>query len=234
MISDHADNPVHLGRILITRDEIETRVRELAQEISADYSDRTPIFISLLKGGFIFLADLVRHLTIPHEIDFITVRSYAEGFARSERIEIINDLRRSVAGRDVIIIDGIVDTGHTLSVLEQLLTERSVRSLRVCTLLDKPACREITVQVHYVGFRVPDVFVVGYGLDFMERFRNLSYIAELVPFAVRADGAPAKAAREAAKRRKSAEHPSPPRRGAAAGGKPENPHPTETGRKREP
>lgn len=183
MISDGADNPVHLGRVLISRDEIETRVRELAEEISADYAETTPIFISLLKGGFIFLADLVRHLTIPHEIDFITVRSYGSGFERSERIEILNDMVRSVAGRDVIIIDGIVDTGHTLSVLEELLKGREVRSLRVCALLDKPSCREIPVSVHYVGFRVPDVFVVGYGLDFMERYRNLSHIAELIPFA---------------------------------------------------
>jgi hypoxanthine phosphoribosyltransferase len=193
MISEGTGNPVHLGRVLISRDEIETRVRELAREISTDYAGRTPVFISLLKGGFIFLADLVRHLTIPHEIDFITVRSYGSGFERSERIEIVNDMARGVAGRDVIVIDGIVDTGHTLSVLEELLLGRKVRSLRVCALLDKPSCREITVPVHYVGFRVPDVFVVGYGLDFMERYRNLSHIAELVPVA-RGEAAAAAAA----------------------------------------
>jgi hypoxanthine phosphoribosyltransferase len=175
---------VQIGRVLITQEEIDSRVRELANQISADYADRNPVLISLLKGGFIFLADLVRRITIPHEVDFITIHSYRDGFARSERIEILNDLKRSVSGRDVIIIDGIVDTGHTLSFLEQILEERRIRSLRVCALLDKPSCREINVPVDYVGFKVPDVFVVGYGLDFMERYRNLSYIAELLPGAV--------------------------------------------------
>ncbi len=183
---------MQIGRVLITREEIETRVCEIADQISADYADRNPVLISLLKGGFIFLADLVRHITIPHEVDFITVHSYREGFTRSERIEILNDLKRSVSDRDVIIIEGIVDTGHTLSFLERMLEDRRVRSLRVCTLLDKPSCREITVPVDYVGFKVPDVFVVGYGLDFMERFRNLSYIAELTAAPV----APAAAAPE--------------------------------------
>ena len=170
---------VQVGRVLITREEIETRVREIAGQISSDYADRNPVLISLLKGGFIFLADLVRSITIPHEVDFITVHSYRDGFTRSERVEILNDLKRSVSDRDVIIIEGIVDTGHTLSFLERMLEDRRVRSLRVCTLLDKPSCREIKVPVDYVGFKVPDVFVVGYGLDFMERFRNLAYIAEL-------------------------------------------------------
>jgi len=172
---------VHIGRVLITREEIDSRVRELADQISADYADRNPVLISLLKGGFIFLADLVRHITVPHEVDFIAVHSYQDGFSRSERIEILNDLKRNVSGRDVIIIDGIVDTGHTLSFLEQMLEDRRVASLRVCALLDKPSCREITVPVDYIGFKVPDVFVVGYGLDFKERYRNLSYIAELIP-----------------------------------------------------
>ncbi|MDD4857022.1 MAG: hypoxanthine phosphoribosyltransferase [Candidatus Krumholzibacteria bacterium] len=175
---------MQIGRVLITQEEIDTRVRELAEQISVDYADKNPVLISLLKGGFIFLADLVRHITIPHEVDFITVHSYHNGFARSEQIEILNDLKRSVNDRDVIIIDGIVDTGHTLSFLEQMLEERRIRSLRVCALLDKPSCREITVSVDYIGFKVPDVFVVGYGLDFMERYRNLAYIAELLPGAV--------------------------------------------------
>lgn len=172
---------MRIGRVLITQEEIESRVRELGDEISADYAGRNPVLISLLKGGFVFLADLIRHITIPHEVDFVTVHSYRDGLERSERIEILNDLRRSVSERDVIIIDGIVDTGHTLFFLEQLLSERRVRSLRVCALLDKPSCRQITVPVDYIGFKVPDVFVVGYGLDFMELYRNLSYVAELIP-----------------------------------------------------
>ena len=181
---------MHIGRVLITQEEIDSRVRELADQISADYAERNPVLISLLKGGFIFLADLVRRMTIPHEVDFITVRSYRDGFTRGEQIEILNDLKRSVNDRDVIIIEGIVDTGHTLSFLAQMLEERSIRSLRVCALLDKPSCREIPVSVDYVGFKVPDVFVVGYGLDFMERYRNLAYIAELLPGAVLGEVSP--------------------------------------------
>jgi hypoxanthine phosphoribosyltransferase len=171
----------NLGKVLITQDEIQARVREIATQISADYRGRNPILISLLKGGFVFLADLIRHMTIPHEIDFLTVSSYKEGFTRSKKVEILNDLRCCVDGRDIIIVEGIIDTGHTLSSLERMLGERRARSLRVCALLNKSSCREIKVPVHYVGFTVPDVFVVGYGLDFMERYRNLSYIAEIVP-----------------------------------------------------
>jgi hypoxanthine phosphoribosyltransferase len=172
---------VHVGRVLIAQDEIQARVRELGSQISADYEGRNPILISLLKGGFIFLADLIRHITVPHEIDFIKVSSYREGVTRSETIEILDDLHSDVRGRDVIIIEGIVDTGHTVALLQRLLTDRSVGNMKVCALLDKPSSREIAVPVNYVGFTVPDCFVVGYGLDFKERFRNLSYIAELVP-----------------------------------------------------
>ena len=182
MEADRKALAVHIGRVLITQDEIETRVRELASQISADYEGRDPILVSLLKGGFVFLADLIRHITVPHEIDFIKVSSYREGTSRSETIEILDDLHSDVRGRDVIIIEGIVDTGHTVSLLERLLTDRKVGSMTVCALLDKPSSREIRVPVDYVGFTVPDCFVVGYGLDFRERFRNLSYVAELVPF----------------------------------------------------
>lgn len=170
-----------IGRVLITREEIDNRVRALARQISADYDGRNPILISLLKGGFVFLADLTRQLTIPHEIDFIKVSSYRDGTSRSKKMEVFDDILSDVRGRDVILIEGIVDTGHTVSILERLLADRRVGSMKVCALLDKPSSREITVPVDYVGFTVPDCFVVGYGLDFNERFRNLSYVAELVP-----------------------------------------------------
>jgi len=181
MESNGDGGTVKVGRVLISRDEIERRVRELAVEISADYAGRDPILISLLKGGIVFLADLMRHITIPHEIDFIKVSSYRSGTSRSQSIEILDDLHCDVRDRDVIVIEGIVDTGHTVALLKRLLSDRSVGSMRVCALLDKPSSREIAVPVDYVGFTVPDCFVVGYGLDFKERFRNLSYIAELVP-----------------------------------------------------
>ncbi len=168
-------------RMLISSDEIQDRVRELAQRISDDYSDRNPLFITLLKGGFIFLADLVRNLTIPCEIEFVTASSYREGTRRSTEVEISANLKSDLEGREIIVVEGIVDTGHTLVNLMQTLSEQRVKNYRVCTLLDKPSAREVEAPVHYVGFEIPDVFAVGYGLDFMEQYRNLSYIAELSP-----------------------------------------------------
>lgn len=166
---------------LFSSEDITKRVRELATEISADYGNSVPLFIILLKGAFIFTADLVRNLTIPHEIDFITAWSYLDGSRRSGAIEMINHIRANLEGRHVILIDEIVDTGHTLSRLIDTIESHKVGSLRVCTLLDKPSARKTEVSVHYTGFRIPDVFVVGYGLDYRERFRNLPFIAELTP-----------------------------------------------------
>jgi len=168
-------------RVLISSEEIQDRVRELAQRISADYSDRNPLFITLLKGGFIFLADLVRNLSIPCEIEFVTASSYRHGMQRSADVEIRLNFKSDLAGREVIVVEGIVDTGHTLVNLMRTLSEQRVKNYRVCTLLDKPSAREVEAPVHYVGFEIPDVFAVGYGLDFMEQYRNLSYIAELSP-----------------------------------------------------
>lgn len=165
--------------VLISSDEIQERVAELARRISEDYAGANPLIITLLKGAFIFLADLVRHLTIPHEIDFITLSSYRNGSRRSPKVEILNHLRSSIADRHVLIVDEIIDTGYTIYELIRTLGAEEVRSLKICTLLDKPAAREVPVPVHYTGFTIPRVFVVGYGLDFMEHFRNLPYIAEL-------------------------------------------------------
>lgn len=175
--------------IMISSDEIQDRVRELAQRISADYSGKNPLFITLLKGGFIFLADLIRHITIPCEVEFITASSYRNGTRRSDEVEITANLKSDLGGREIIVVEGIVDTGHTLMHLIRTLAERRVKSLKVCTLLDKPSAREVEAPVHYVGFEIPDVFAVGYGLDFMEQYRNLSYIAELAP-ASKGTGAP--------------------------------------------
>ncbi len=166
-------------RELISDIAIQSRVMELARQISRDYSGKHPLIITLLKGAFIFLADLVRHLTIPHEIDFITLSSYRNGSRRSPKVEILDHLRTNINNRHVLIIDEIIDTGHTMFRLIEALGAHNARSLRICTLLDKPAAREVNVPVHYIGFTIPQVFVVGYGLDYMERFRNLSCIAEL-------------------------------------------------------
>ena len=168
-------------KTIIPAERIDMRVKELAGEISSDYAGSNPLFITLLKGAFIFLADLVRHLTIPHEIDFVSLSSYRNGSQRSDVIEIVDHIRAELEGRDVIILDEIVDTGHTLSELINNLRFQPIESLRVCTLLDKPSARKTEVPVDYVGFEIPDVFVVGYGLDYRERYRNLSFIAELTP-----------------------------------------------------
>jgi len=168
-------------KVHITSDEIQARIRELAQMISEDYAGKNPLLITLLKGAFIFLADLVRNLTIPHEVDFITFSSYRDGSRRCDAFEVIDHLRSDIDGRNIIIIDEIVDTGHTLSKLIETLSCHHINSLRVCTLLDKHSKRQVTVPVHYCGFRIPDVFVIGYGLDYRERFRNLLYITELTP-----------------------------------------------------
>ena len=166
---------------LIEADDIQLRVREMAERISIDYAESSPLIIVLLKGAFIFTADLIRNLTIPHEIDFITLFSYKNGTKRSTDVGVINHIRSHIEDRDIIIVDEIVDTGHTLSRLIKTLDEHNVRSFRICTLLDKPDAREVEIDVDYVGFTIPDVFVVGYGLDYRERYRNLPYIAELTP-----------------------------------------------------
>ncbi|OQX86290.1 MAG: hypoxanthine phosphoribosyltransferase [Candidatus Latescibacteria bacterium 4484_7] len=167
------------GKVVLAADEIQRRIEELAAEISNDYREENPVLISLLKGAFIFFADLVRNLTIPHEIDFITASSYSKGTEREKNVRIINDLKRDIDGRNIIIVEGIVDTGHTVRHLIDLLSSRNAKSIRVCSLLDKPSSREVEVNVDYIGFTIPDIFVVGYGLDFREMFRNLNYIAEL-------------------------------------------------------
>ncbi|UCF04651.1 MAG: hypoxanthine phosphoribosyltransferase [bacterium] len=166
--------------MLIPPEDIQAKVRELAHRISDDYGGRNPLLVTLLKGSFIFLADLVRHLTIPHEIEFIKLSSYRDGLHRSREVEVIDRLHSDIDDRDIIIVDGIIDTGHTLSHLIKTLSKRGARSIKVCTLLDKSCSREVEVPVHYVGFTIPDAFVIGYGLDYKERYRNLAYIATLL------------------------------------------------------
>jgi hypoxanthine phosphoribosyltransferase len=168
-------------KTLIEAGDIQRRVREMAEDISIDYPKSSPLFIVLLKGAFIFAADLIRNLEIQHEIDFITLFSYQNGTKRSSDVGVINHIRSKIEGRDIIIVDEIVDTGHTLSRLIRTLKDHNARSHRICTLLDKPSTREVNIEVDYVGFTIPDVFVVGYGLDYRERYRNLPYIAELTP-----------------------------------------------------
>jgi hypoxanthine phosphoribosyltransferase len=165
--------------VLISAEEIERRVKELAEEISRDYQGKEPLLVCVLKGGVIFLADLVRHLTVPVNMDFMAVSSYGQSTITSGQVRIIKDLDTSTEGRHVLLVEDIIDTGLTLSYLCDILLARDPASLKVCTLLDKAARRRVKVPLDYVGFEVPNVFVVGYGLDYRERYRELPYIARL-------------------------------------------------------
>ena len=168
-----------IGQVLLTEEQIKKRVKELAHEISRDYYGRVPVLVSVLKGGILFLSDLMRELTVDHEIDFMSVSSYDGGVESSGIVRIIADLSINVEGKDVIIVEDIVDTGLTLDYIRHILLARHPKSLRICALLDKRARRKIDVPIDYVGFVVPDEFVIGYGLDYQEKYRNLPYIAIL-------------------------------------------------------
>jgi hypoxanthine phosphoribosyltransferase len=168
-----------VGDILVQRDELEHRVRELGAEISRDYADRELLLIGVLKGAIFFLADLMRHIDVTCELDFMAVSSYGASTDSSGVVRILKDLDASIEGRDVLIVEDIVDSGLTLSYLFRMLRARGPASLEVCALLTKPARREIDLPIRYVGFEIPNRFAIGYGLDHGERFRNLPYVAVL-------------------------------------------------------
>jgi hypoxanthine phosphoribosyltransferase len=165
------DGLVH--ETLLEEKAIQERIRELAGEITRDYADREPLVVCVLKGGFIFLADLVRHLDFPLAVDFMAISSYGAGTHSSGVVRILKDLETPIEDRDVLVVEDIVDSGLTLHYLMRNLQSRRPKSLEVCALLTKPARREIEVPIRYVGFEIPDRFVVGYGLDHAERYRNL-------------------------------------------------------------
>ncbi|MBA7601026.1 Hypoxanthine phosphoribosyltransferase [subsurface metagenome] len=164
---------------LFTAEQIAERVSQLAAEISEDYAGKNPLLVGILKGAWMFLADLTRAITIPHQCDFIRVSSYGSGTESTGEVRLLTDLSTPIRGRHVILIEDIVDTGHTLATLVKVLKERGPASLAVCSLLDKPERREVAVHIDYLGFTVPNKFVVGYGLDWDERFRHLPYIGYL-------------------------------------------------------
>lgn len=168
-----------IGTVLFDEETIRARVAELGREISRDYAGKAPILVNILKGGFIFLADLVRRIDVSCEMDFMVVSSYEDRTESSGVVRILSDLGLNVEGRHVLVVEDIVDSGLTLDYLRELLLARNPASLRVVTLLDKHERRKVQVPVDYVGFRIPDKFVVGYGLDYAQRFRNLPYITVL-------------------------------------------------------
>jgi hypoxanthine phosphoribosyltransferase len=168
-----------VGEILVQRDELEHRIRELAEEISRDYRGRSLLLVGVLKGAVFFLSDLMRHLDVNVEVDFMAVSSYGASTDSSGVVRILKDLDAPIEGRDVLIVEDIVDSGLTLSYLFRMLRARGPASLEVCALLTKPDRREIEMPIRYVGFEIPNRFAIGYGLDFAERYRNLPYVAVL-------------------------------------------------------
>jgi hypoxanthine phosphoribosyltransferase len=174
-----------VGEVLIDEARLQARIHELGREISADYAGRELLLVGVLKGAVFFMADLMRHLTVPCEVDFMAISSYGDSTDSSGIVRILKDLDINIEGRHVLVVEDIIDSGLTLSYLMRNLESREPATLEVCALLTKPARREIDVPVRYVGFEIPNKFVVGYGLDFAERYRNLPYVAvlsqELIP-----------------------------------------------------
>lgn len=172
MVSDHP-------QVLLEQEAIAARVSELGRAISADYTDKSLVIVVILKGSFVFAADLVRAIDLPLEVDFLGVRSYGDATETSGIVQITSDLTRSIEGRDVLLVEDIVDTGLTLKFLLENLRTRDPRSLKLAALLHKPSRTRVQVAIDYLGFTIPDVFVVGYGLDAAQKYRNLPYVGQL-------------------------------------------------------
>jgi hypoxanthine phosphoribosyltransferase len=171
-----------IAEVLFSKEQLEKRIEELGAEITRDYGDKeNVVLVGILRGSYIFLADLSRHIDIPCRIDFMAASSYGKGTSSSGQIEIKKDLTDPINGAHVILVEDILDSGNTLDYLAKILTARNPASIRIATLLDKPARRTKTIKADYAGFQVPDAFVVGYGLDYGEEYRNLPYIGILKP-----------------------------------------------------
>ncbi len=179
-----------VGEVLLSADELQRRVVELGEEISRDYAGRSLLLVGVLKGAVFFLSDLMRFIEVPVEVDFMAVASYGSATDSSGVVRIMKDLDVAIEGRDVLIVEDIVDSGLTLQYLVRNLGSRNPRTLEVCALLTKPERRKVQLPTRYVGFEIPDRFVVGYGLDYCERHRNLPFVAVLEGSHVRVDGGP--------------------------------------------
>ena len=168
-------------KVLVTEEELKTRVVELGDALYKKYEGRRPLFLGVLKGSFIFMADLVRASKLMCDVEFIAVSSYQNGTVSSGRVQITHDLQQDITGREIVIVEDILDSGNTLAFLKNYLTAKGAKSISIVTLLDKPARREKAVEADLAGFVVPDEFVVGYGLDYAQLYRNLPYIGVLKP-----------------------------------------------------
>ena len=173
------DNDIQ--EVLFSEEQLKNRVREIAQQITADYQGKEIMLISVLRGSFVFMADLCRAIDLHCTLDFMAVSSYGKGTKSSGQVQITKDLSEDISDRHIIVVEDILDSGNTLSYLLKILENRHPASIRLCTLLDKPDRRVKPVEVHYSGFTIPDAFVVGYGLDYAEKYRNLPYIGILQP-----------------------------------------------------
>lgn len=187
MTSDSQSSPADhalvedVERVLIDADTLQTRIRELGKDIAETYAGQDLLLLAVLKGSVIFLADLMRAITIPNSVDFMAVSSYGAGVQSTGVVRILKDLDAPIAGRNLLIVEDIIDSGHTLNYLVRTLRERNPATLRIVTLLDKPSRREVNIPVDWVGFSIPNEFVIGYGLDYNELYRNLPYIGVLKP-----------------------------------------------------
>ena len=168
------DNDIQ--EVLFSEEQLKNRVQEIARQITADYQGKEIMLISVLRGSFVFMADLCRAIDLPCTLDFMAVSSYGKGTKSSGQVQITKDLSEDISDRHIIVVEDILDSGNTLSYLLKILENRHPASIRLCTLLDKPDRRVKPVEVHYSGFTIPDAFVVGYGLDYAEKYRNLPYI----------------------------------------------------------
>lgn len=168
-------------KVLLTEEELKAKCAEMGEQITKDYQGKNLLLVTVLKGAVVYLADLMRHIDLPCAIDFMVVSSYGSGTETSGVVKIVKDLDQDLAGKDILIVEDILDTGVTLHYLKGLLQSRNPASIRIATLLDKPERRKVDLQSDYAGFQVPDEFVVGYGLDYAEKYRNLPYIGILKP-----------------------------------------------------
>ena len=170
-----------VAEILIGAEELQAKIAELGRQISKDYRGRNPLLICLLRGAVVFLSDLIRAIDIPLEMDFIAISSYGASTESSGVVRLVMDLKSNITGRNVLIVEDIVDSGRTLAYILDNLQTRRPADIKVCTLLSKPSRREVQVELEYIGFEIPDEFVVGYGLDYAEAYRNLPFIGVLKP-----------------------------------------------------
>lgn len=172
----------HTVDVMISEQEVKTRIAELGRQITEHYRDSGSdmVLVGLLRGSFMFMADLCRAIDVPHEVDFMTASSYGSGMSTTRDVKILKDLDEDIRGKDVLIVEDIIDSGNTLNKVREILALRGPKSLAICTLLDKPERREVQVPVEYVGFSFPDEFVVGYGIDYAQRYRHLPYVGKVV------------------------------------------------------